>query len=122
MLAAYNDVNERGLHVLKASTIRSQLWQPQSDMAADKAPSKGVDLERLKTAYGLGWVTAHDKHTNQLEHVYHTGGAVGASSCLLVVPGERLVVAVLCNSQSVGEIVKFTQRVARLFATNNSDG
>jgi hypothetical protein len=51
---------------------------------------------------------------------YHTGGAVGASSCLLIVPNENqnenIVVAVLCNSQDLSEISKFTYEISKIFS------
>jgi serine beta-lactamase-like protein LACTB len=73
--------------------------------------------------YGLGWNLCYDKH-KELKYVYHTGGAVGATSCLLIVPPKSdapkdtpsgIVVAVLCNAQDVEEIVKFSYNVARIY-------
>lgn len=65
----------------------------------------------------MGWVLLVNEMTKELECAYHTGGAVGASSCLLIVPNEKssMVVAVICNSQNVSEIVKFTKSVSQIF-------
>ena len=87
-----------------------------------------IKISHNKLSYALGWNVVHDAKSGNLKQVYHTGGAVGASSCLLIIPGHNtnqhsnepngLVVSVLCNTQDVMEIVKFTNRVARLFNKN----
>lgn len=46
---------------------------------------------------------------------YHSGGAVGASSFLLIVPERELVVAVFCNLQDVG-LAELCFEVANAFA------
>lgn len=101
--------------LLKSSTIKTLLWMPQSDIPKKDKILEAVDISRSQFYYGMGWVVALNNNTNRLESVHHTGGAVGASSCLFIVPDEGVVVAVLCNSQSLGEIAKFTQSVAKVF-------
>jgi len=92
---------------LKSTTVE-ELWAPQ-----DGANMKwgGQDM-----VYGLGWaVRQREKNfgfcLDQPHYVAHTGGAMGASSVLLVAPqsvkeDSRLprgvVVAILCNMKSVG--------------------
>ena len=62
-----------------------------------------------------------DKEKN-IKYVYHTGGAVGATTCLLIVPNDSnkhdvngLVVSILCNSQDTREIVKFALNISEIF-------
>ncbi|CAF0994328.1 unnamed protein product [Brachionus calyciflorus] len=110
---------------IKQSTIMSEMWTTQSK------PNKNGNDNLLSepneiTTYGLGWCLVMDERKN-LKYVYHTGGAVGASSCLMIVPESSdtfkspkgTVVAVLCNSQNVSEIAKFTLSIARIFSDNN---
>ena len=92
---------------LKSSTM-AELWRPQ---AGANLKWGGDDL-----VYGLGWAVRQRKKNygfclDQQLYVTHTGGAIGASSVLLVAPqppqeGGRLpqgvVVAILCNMQGVG--------------------
>ncbi len=118
MLTAYDSSDQQTVQIVKSSTVKSLLWSPQSSMKSEDKPNKeNLELNRIKTSYGLGWLVACDKITNKLEYVYHTGGAVGATSCLLIVPDQKLVIAVLCNLQSAGEIVKFTLRISRVFSS-----
>ncbi|KAG0727165.1 Serine beta-lactamase-like protein LACTB, mitochondrial [Chionoecetes opilio] len=93
---------------LKASTIR-QLWTV------------------VDGGYGMGWQATQDKHLYQFcrssrYHSYHTGGAVGASSILLVLPQKEpssaipqgVVVAILTNMQGV-RLYKVAYEIAELF-------
>ena len=69
--------------------------------------------------YGLGWAVRkrlknYGYCMDQTHYVSHTGGAIGASSVLLVAPSQPgpnfdnsklpqgVVVAILCNMQGVG--------------------
>ena len=77
----------------------------------------------------MGWFLVHDEK-DALRYVYHTGGAVGAISCLLIVPNKAggseqlskkhhpdgLVVAVLCNSDTAAEIVKLSLGISKIFS------
>lgn len=95
---------------LNSTTLKSHVWSPQSQPPKDESP------------YGLGWHLKLDKE-KKLKYVYHTGGAVGATTCLLIVPNDEkndcdvngLVVSVLCNSQDTRDIVKFSLRIAEIF-------
>lgn len=107
---------------IKQSTIKSELWKSQS------FPKNGNNNDNLLSranevsSYGLGWFLVMNE-MERIKFVYHTGGAVGASSCLMIIPEEEntisglkgTVVAVLCNSQNVSEIAKFSQNIARIF-------
>jgi len=104
---------------LKSSTM-AELWRPQSGANLKWG---GDDL-----VYGLGWAVRQRKKNygfclDQQHYVTHTGGAIGASSVLLVAPqppqeGGRLpqgmVVAILCNMQGVG-LNKLAADIAKAF-------
>ena len=81
--------------------------------------------------YGLGWAIMEEKSDyafckKQRFYASHTGGAVGASSVLLIFPrkvGENskvdsppqgIVVAIVCNLQNVG-LSKLALDVAKTF-------
>jgi serine beta-lactamase-like protein LACTB len=48
------------------------------------------------TEYGIGWGVTRDAHGRRL--ISHAGGSVGGTANLLIYPEERLIVAVLVNS------------------------
>jgi CubicO group peptidase (beta-lactamase class C family) len=48
------------------------------------------------TAYGIGWDVEEDAHGHR--RISHSGGSVGGTANLLIYPSERLIVAVLVNS------------------------
>lgn len=106
---------------IKPSTLKSELWKPHSfpKNGNNNLLSKSNEI----SSYGLGWCLVMNE-MNKIKYVYHTGGAVGASSCLLIVPETEatnkselkgIVVAVLCNSQNVNEIAKFSRNIAEIF-------
>jgi CubicO group peptidase (beta-lactamase class C family) len=56
------------------------------------------------TGYGLGFSTKQEYLPNRkkkVKVVAHTGGAVGASSILYMIPEERLVISVIVNTENV---------------------
>jgi len=56
------------------------------------------EWERKGSGYGIGWfITITDDH---LRAVYHSGGTVGVSTVLALVPEENIAVAVLSNTHS----------------------
>ena len=48
------------------------------------------------TGYGIGWGSRRDDHGHRI--VGHTGGAMGGTSNLVLFPDERLVLALIVNS------------------------
>jgi len=49
-----------------------------------------------ETGYGMGWFVDHDAAGRR--RVYHSGGSVGGTAYLLIYPDEKLVLALLVNS------------------------
>ncbi len=85
--------------LLKPATV-SLMWTSQRT-------TSGED-----TGYGLGWfVGAVDGH----REVWHTGGAVGGSTILLIRPDDEVVVAILTNLESARPTGP-AQEIAGLFA------
>jgi len=92
---------------LRASTV-AELWKPQ--------PGASVGWGGDTLGYGLGWAVRSKKKVagfarDDFFYVSHTGGAIGASSVLLIAPKpvkqdsmlpQGVVVAILCNMQGVG--------------------
>ena len=78
-------------------------------------------------AYALGWAAVEDRQKHPYCHksrhyISHTGGAIGASSVLLIMPSSEsnilppngVVVSVICNMQSVG-LNKVALKIAKIF-------
>lgn len=110
-----------------------KLWEPVMKMSKDP---KSLSEAR----YGMGWAVLPRSHEhafgrNQKFCAFHTGGAVGASSVLLIIPREGsggastevyptavrnnpppqgVVVSIICNLQSVG-LTKLALDIAREF-------
>ena len=103
-----------------SSSTMAQLWSPQ--------PGAQLRWGGHDLVYGLGWAVRRRLKTfgyclDQSHYVSHTGGAIGASSVLLVAPQQvqdstklpqGVVVAVLCNLQEVG-LNKLAADVAAIF-------
>ena len=88
-LSTASDLVRYGAAYLDGSLLRPEtvdlLWTPQKNSA-------GEDI-----TYGIGWFTRTDAGHKV---VWHTGGAVGGSTMLLILPAEKIVVAVLTNLQN----------------------
>jgi serine beta-lactamase-like protein LACTB len=130
MLLFYQD--KSGGNFLKSETVKNLLWTAQSKPENVKSKDREFLCEPSDTvSYGLGWFVCFDKE-NTLKYAYHTGGAMGATSCIMIIPDRNevdssllsnkraeprsgTVVVVLCNSHDASEIVKFTHRVAEFF-------
>ena len=117
--------NDSSTNYLRQNTIRNYVWSKQSIPVTnrkDKMEKPPIVSPLEKSFYGFGWQLVFDDKKN-LKRVYHTGGAVGASSCLLIVPKENekslypngIVVVVLCNSDTTLGIVNFTHEIAKIF-------
>jgi hypothetical protein len=116
--------------MIKSSTIKSLLWSPQSTIPLENKRGEknyfATDLDST-VSYGMGWFIVQRKNDSSLKYAYHTGGACGATSCLLIKPCEisstenngGVVVAVLCNSQDAVEISKFTLKLASVFSKSH---
>lgn len=82
--------------------------------------------------WGLSWAVTEEKTSQAFAEKHrfyatHTGGAVGASSVLLIYPRKKenmmadnlpqgVVVAIICNMQSVG-LSKLATDIAKIFET-----
>ena len=127
----YSQTNSNDLtrQLLKSSTVRSLLWSPQSTIPIENKRGEknyfAADFD-VTESYGMGWYIVQRKKDSSIKYAYHTGGACGATSCLLIEPKENfknedygVVVAVLCNSQDASEISKFTMRLASVYSEND---
>lgn len=76
------------------------LWEPQTTAAGEV------------TGYGMGW--SHEV-VDGVRTVWHTGGAMGGSTILLIHPDEGVVVCILTNLQSVRH-VETARAIASRFA------
>ncbi len=122
----FNYQNDSSTNYLKQNTIRNYIWSKQSipfTNRKDKIEKLPIVPPIEKSFYGFGWQLVFDDKEN-LKRVYHTGGAVGASSCIMIIPKEiessienpnGIVVAVLCNSDTTSGIVNFTHEIAKIF-------
>jgi serine beta-lactamase-like protein LACTB, mitochondrial len=63
-----------------------------------------------ETGYGMGWGVSTDAHgRRQFEH---SGGSVGGASRLLIFPDQRVVVAMIINTDGIPDAEEFVQRIA----------
>lgn len=98
---------------LKSQTVAT-LWTPVTDSHKDEK-------------YGMGWAMFPDVKECQFceskTFVFHTGGAVGASSVLMILPHSSkqtnntpkgIVVAIITNLQSVG-LARTALKIAQIF-------
>jgi serine beta-lactamase-like protein LACTB len=131
MLYFYQSNSDDGTNFLQAKTLKNLVWAHQSNPFDDPKDKQPLSEPNEVISYGLGWKVCFDRNTKNIKYVYHTGGAMGAVSCLLIIPDNELkiesiealkqketsgiVVAVLCNSHDVSNIVKFTLKVADYF-------
>jgi len=101
--------------LLKPETIR-EIWTPI------------VATKKKNTSYGLGWMIVKEQPSSVNEssipaHIYHTGGAVGATSILLIIPCSNncsnprcgICIVILANLQCTGEIYQTALDIALLF-------
>ncbi|HZD03797.1 MAG TPA: serine hydrolase domain-containing protein [Longimicrobiales bacterium] len=82
------------------------LWTPQHTSDGES------------TGYGIGW-SSGERPEGGGRRVWHTGGAMGGSTILMIYPDERIVVSILTNVSSVRHTA-LAAAVADLFATVGS--
>ena len=89
-LSTASDLVTFGSAFLKPGFLKQQtidlLWTPQKTS------------DGKSTGYGIGWGSAVDSAGRR--EVSHSGGAMGANSLLLIYPNEKLVVAVIANTNT----------------------
>jgi CubicO group peptidase (beta-lactamase class C family) len=66
-----------------------------------------------ETNYGLGWRTWVSPEGRRA--VGHTGGSMGGSTAFVMLPDERVVVAVIANMSSVRGQAQIALEIAELF-------
>jgi CubicO group peptidase (beta-lactamase class C family) len=76
-------------HTLLQPATVEMLWTPQTTR-------DGQD-----TGYGIGWNAGVQ---DGVRTVWHTGGAMGGSTILMIQPDRDIVVAILTNVQNVGHV------------------
>ena len=64
-----------------------------------------------ETGYGMGWFV--DRDAAGRRRIYHSGGSVGGTAYLLIYPDEKLVLALLVNSDRT--FVRAAPRLAEAF-------
>lgn len=101
--------------LLKPETVR-EMWSPVATTT-----KKG-------TSYGLGWMVTKEQSASVNEsaipaHIHHSGGAVGATSMLLIIPCSNncsnprcgICITILTNLQSANEIYQTALDIALMF-------
>ena len=88
-LSTASDLVRYGSSYLEGTLLRPEtvalMWTSQRTTSGEE------------TGYGIGWFTGTvDGH----REVWHTGGAVGGSTILLIRPDDRVVVAILTNLEN----------------------
>jgi len=84
---------------LEPATVE-EFWRPQ----------RTTDGELQ--GYAIGWRSAEEEGRRQ---IWHTGGAVGGTTILLIWPDDGIVVSILTNLQGAGQ-VETSRAVAHYFA------
>lgn len=90
---------------LEPATVR-MMWTSQRTTGGEE------------TGYGIGWFVGDVDGRRQ---VWHTGGAVGGSTILLIWPEERVVVSILTNLESARPTGP-AREIAALFASAAGGG
>ena len=63
-----------------------------------------------ETGYGMGWGVSTDERGRR--HFGHGGGSVGGASRLVIFPDQRVVIAVVINTDGIPDADKFVRRIA----------
>jgi CubicO group peptidase (beta-lactamase class C family) len=95
MLVQLDSGRVSGRRLYSAASAR-EMWSPTTIVPIDD-PAPGLEALRPNfSSYGLGWFL-RDYRGRKI--VTHTGGLAGMISRVLLVPGERLGIAVLTNQE-----------------------
>ncbi|HEX6598445.1 MAG TPA: serine hydrolase domain-containing protein [Gemmatimonadaceae bacterium] len=102
-LSTTDDLARAGQRLLDGALLkpetRRMLWTSQRT------------TDGKETGYGMGWFVDHDAAGRR--RIYHSGGSVGGTAYLLIYPDERLVLALLVNSDYT--FVRAAPRLAEAF-------
>jgi serine beta-lactamase-like protein LACTB, mitochondrial len=102
-LSTTEDLARMGQLLLDGGVLRPQirqlLWTSQRT------------TDGKETGYGMGWFTDHDAAGRR--RIFHSGGSVGGTAYLLIYPDEKLVLALLVNSDRT--FVRAAPRIAEGF-------
>lgn len=93
-------------------TQRGQFWSYGMGWQIIRAE----DLKKLKTSDGKELCAGAVSPPFEGAIAYHSGAAIGASSALLILPRQKLVVAMFCNMQGVS-LAEAAIQVAKYFDT-----
>lgn len=63
-----------------------------------------------ETGYGMGWTVSTDVRGRR--QIGHGGGSVGGASRLMIFPDQRVVVAMIINTDRIPDADQFVQRIA----------
>lgn len=101
--------------LLKAKTIQ-EIWSPV------------VATNKKYVSYGLGWMIVKEQSASVTElsipsHIYHTGGAIGATSVILIIPCSNkcsnpkcgICISILTNLHNARDIYQTALDIALLF-------
>ncbi|OTF79749.1 hypothetical protein BLA29_002729 [Euroglyphus maynei] len=120
MLYSYLGVDHKGrVGFLRKSTVE-EMWKPLEN----SSPNWQQDKSK---GYGLGFSVVRDGHGNRRAYAaeplfdncaMHSGGAVGATSILVIEPENEIVVAIIANLQEAGQISAMGLEIAKIFSTS----
>jgi len=95
-----------------ASYLTNEILAPQTvaELWTPMRPTEGTSI------YGIGW--NHDLRDG-VDTAWHTGGAMGGTTILIIQPERGIVVALLTNLQGVGGLGATADQIANFFAGAN---
>ncbi|XP_054161613.1 serine beta-lactamase-like protein LACTB, mitochondrial isoform X2 [Oppia nitens] len=115
MLYSYKGGTADGKPGFIRKDIVDQMWTPLTNTR--------LDWDTRWGGYGLGWGVIRGTQSKfsycsepMFSHIFsHTGGAIGASSVILIEPNNELVVTIITNLQQVGAIYEMGLYIAQQF-------
>ncbi|KAH9399286.1 hypothetical protein TYRP_018198 [Tyrophagus putrescentiae] len=114
MLYSFKGADRAGRPGFLPQAVVDQLWTPAEATKEEKGGFFG---------YGLGWVVVRNESARAAftaeprfsTIISHSGGAVGASSLLLIEPDREIVLSLLVNVQAAGELYRIGYDVLEAF-------